>query len=106
LHREIQWNRNEQRPLVLIALVAISPILAGQYADAKKGKAATGSSQSDAGYRAGIAAAAKDVEKFNAHQIDGVDGKNPTTPCKQTSVHGYCDGYNKGYGDKAVDELD
>lgn len=36
-------------PLVLIALVAISPILVGQYADAKKGKASTGSSESDAG---------------------------------------------------------
>lgn len=93
-------------PLVLIALVAISPMLVGQYADAKKGKASTGSSESDAGYRAGVAAAAKDVEKFNDKQTDGVDGNNPTTPCKQTSVPGYCDGYNKGYKDKAVDELD
>jgi hypothetical protein len=97
---------NKSISIVLVALVAISPILVGQYAVGKKGKAATGSSEFDAGYRAGVAAAAKDVEKFNANQIGGVDGNNPTTPCKQTSVPGYCDGYNKGYKDKAADELD
>jgi hypothetical protein len=97
---------NKSISIVLVALVAISPILVGQYAVAKKGKAATGSSEFDAGYIDGVAAAAKDVEKFNANQIGGVDGNNPTTPCKQTSVPGYCDGYNKGYKDKAADELD
>jgi len=58
------------------------------------------------GYRAGVAAAARDVDLFNNNKISGIDGDYPHTPCTLTDIPDYCQGYNKGYSDEVVDELD
>lgn len=58
------------------------------------------------GYRAGVAAAARDIDLFNNNKISGIDGDHPHTPCTLTDIPDYCKGYNKGYSDEVVDELD
>jgi hypothetical protein len=89
---------------VLIAttvMITSPPILAKK----SKGGVGTGNGDFDSGYRAGVAKAAKDVGKFNANQINGVDGNNPP-PCPLPDNKPYCDGWKKGYSDKVVDDLD
>ena len=73
------------------------------------GSGSSGSSKSanyNDGYRAGVAAAARDVDLFNNNKISGIDGDHPHTPCTLTDIVDYCIGYNKGYSDEVVDELD
>ena len=64
-----------------------------------------GNGEFDSGYRAGVAKASKDVGKFNANQLNGVDANNPP-PCPLPGNKPYCDGWKKGYSDKAVDDLE
>jgi hypothetical protein len=58
------------------------------------------------GYRAGVAAAARDIDLFNNNKISEIDGDHPLVPCILTDIPEYCNGYNKGYSDEVVDELD
>ena len=69
----------------------------------------SGSSKSENyndGYRAGVAAAARDIDLFNNNKISGIDGDHAHTSCTLTDIPDYCKGYNKGYSDEVVDELD
>ena len=58
------------------------------------------------GYRAGVAAAARDIDLFNNNKISEIGGDHPLVPCILTDIPEYCNGYNKGYSDVVVDELD
>jgi hypothetical protein len=91
---------------ILFTLIATTVIATSPLILAKKSKvAATGDGEFNSGYRAGVAKAAEDVDKFNANQINGVDGNNPP-PCPLPDNKPYCDGWKKGYSDKIVDDLD
>ena len=93
---------------ILVVLVLANTVMFVNPANiaAKKSKGTgTGNGEFDSGYRAGVAKAGEDVGKFNANQINGVDGNNPP-PCPLPSNKPYCDGWEKGYSDKVVDDLD
>jgi hypothetical protein len=72
--------------------------------DLSNRKAATGSSEFDSGYRAGVAKGAEDAANFGTNG-NGVDANNPP-PCPITDNKPYCDGWEKGYADKVVDDLE
>ena len=100
--------RNKVVLSVLVMLVLTSTVMfvSPAYVSAKKSKGTgTGNGEFDSGYRAGVAKAGEDVGKFNANQISGVDGNNPP-PCPLPGNKPYCDGWEKGYSDKVVDDLD
>ena len=59
------------------------------------------------GYRAGVVKGSQDVDAFNHDKINGVDGNHPP-PCPLVGPEfkDYCSGWNQGYSDIVVDELD
>jgi hypothetical protein len=57
-----------------------------------------------AGYRAGVIAADKDVQNIDKPGSPGVDANN--IKCPPDSSPDYCSGYKKGYTDEAVSSLD
>jgi hypothetical protein len=98
--------RNKVVLSILTVLVLTSTVMFVNpaYVSAKKSKGAgTGNGEFDSGYRAGVAKAAGDVANFNKN--GGVDANNPP-PCPITDNKPYCDGWKKGYSDKAVDDLE
>lgn len=58
------------------------------------------------GYRAGVAAAAHDVQMFNENKIPGVDARQEVIKCPSGLNAEQCAGYKDGYSDKAMDELE
>jgi hypothetical protein len=60
-----------------------------------------------AGYRAGVVKGSQDVDAFNDGKLNGVDGNHPP-PCPLVGPEfkDYCSGWNQGYSDIVVDELD
>jgi hypothetical protein len=92
--------------LTILVLASTVMVVSPAYVSAKKSKGGgAGGGEFDSGYRAGVAKAAEDVGKFNANKINAVDGNNPP-PCPLPCNKPYCDGWEKGYSDKAVDDLD
>lgn len=59
------------------------------------------------GYRAGVVKGSQDVDAFNDGKRNGVDGNHPP-PCPPVGPEfkAYCSGWNQGYSDIVVDELD
>jgi hypothetical protein len=59
------------------------------------------------GHRARVVKGSQDIDAFNQDKINGVDGNHPP-PCPPVGPEfkDYCSGWNQGYSDIVVDELD